>query len=171
MAARVAASARASGYAVVTAALGAFDSPLHGNTGQAAAELLRMVVAGTPPERAIAAQLRSRGRGVPGFGHALYLGTDPRARTLLPLIAALPGAEPVTAAVEALSLVVEPSGLHPNLDLALAALAVATGMAPDAPGLVFATGRLAGWISHAATEYGAEPMRLRPRGRYVGPLP
>ncbi|MFK4807267.1 citrate/2-methylcitrate synthase, partial [Microbacterium sp. ZW CA_36] len=36
LAARVAASARASGYAVVTAALGAFDAPLHGTASRAA---------------------------------------------------------------------------------------------------------------------------------------
>jgi citrate synthase len=144
---------------------------MHGNTGQAAAELIELVRSGVTPERAIASHLRTRAGGVPGFGQALYPGMDARARILLPLVAELPGASPIIAAVEALADALGPSGPRPNLDLALAALALTGRMAPDAPGLMFATGRLAGWISHAVSEYAAQPMRLRPRGRYIGPLP
>lgn len=169
--ARVAASARASGYAVVTAALGAFDSPLHGNASQAAAQLISSVVAGTPAGIAIRTQLRTLGRGVPGFGHRLYRGEDPRAAALFRAIEPLDRDEAVAAAVAALREAMGPTGLHPNLDLALGAFTVAAGMPSDAGVMVFAAARTAGWIAHAAAEYGNSPMRLRPRGRYVGPPP
>ncbi|GAA4180279.1 citrate synthase [Gryllotalpicola koreensis] len=170
LAARVAASARASGYAVATAALGAFDSPLHGNASRAAAEVLTEIVGGTEPHRALAVAVRDSG-GVPGFGQPLYAGTDARAAALFPLIAELDGAAPVLAAVDALTAEVSgrASHLHPNIDLALGALALAAGMRHDAGTAAFAMGRLVGWIAHALAEYEQRPMRLRPRGRYVGP--
>ncbi|WP_022883119.1 citrate synthase [Gryllotalpicola ginsengisoli] len=170
LAARVAASARADGYAVVSAALGAFDSALHGDASRPAAELLARVVSGEAAETAIAAAVRDGGRGVPGFGQPLYRGTDARARALLPLVGALPGAAPVTEAAAAIAGVVEArAGLHPNFDFALAVLTGAAGMAPDAGSAVFAVGRTVGWIAHALDEYRQRPLRLRPRGRYVGP--
>jgi citrate synthase len=170
LAARLAASARASGYAVVTAALGAFDSPLHGNASRAAAELLARVVEGVPADAALALAVRDGGRGVPGFGQPLYAGTDARTRALLPLIAELDGSGPVLAAVEAVSARVRArAGLHPNVDLALGALTLAAGLPHDAGVAVFALGRIVGWIAHALDEYEQRPLRLRPRGRYVGP--
>jgi citrate synthase len=170
-AARVAASARASGYAIISAALGAFDSALHGNASRAAVDLIRAVAGGTPADEAIRDQLRSRTSGVPGLGHRLYTGMDPRARALLALIAELPDARPVIAAIDALCDSVSDAGLRPNLDLALAALVVACDLPSDAGVLIFAVGRITGWIANAMAEYGAEPLRLRPAGRYVGPLP
>jgi citrate synthase len=170
LAARVAASARASGYAAVTAALGAFDSPLHGNASRAAAAMLADVMAGATPAAALAVAVRDAGRGVPGFGQPLYAATDARAAALLPLIAALDGAPPVLAAVDAVAAEVERrAGLFPNVDLALGALTLAAGLRPDAGVAVFALGRLVGWVAHALDEYEQRPLRLRPRGRYVGP--
>ncbi|GAA4159196.1 citrate synthase [Gryllotalpicola daejeonensis] len=170
LAARVAASARASGYATVTAALGAFDSPLHGNASRAAAAMLAQVVAGAAPAAALAAAIRDGG-GVPGLGQPLYSGTDARAAALLPLIGELDGGPAVLAAVDAVVAEVHTRAaqLHPNVDLALAALALAAGMRPDAGVAIFAVGRTVGWIAHALAEYEERPLRLRPRGRYVGP--
>ena len=170
-AARVAASARASGYAIISAALGAFDSPLHGNASHGAAELLREVVGGTPAAQAIRNQLRRQGRGVPGFGHPLYLDGDPRARALLDHIAELPDAQPVLEASRTLEAAMAETGLRPNIDFALAALVVACDLRSDAGALIFAVGRITGWIANAMTEYSAAPLRLRPRGRYIGPPP
>lgn len=170
LAARVAASARGSGYAVVTAALGAFDSPLHGSASRGAVELLELVTAGEAVDAALAAVLRGGARGVPGFGQPLYTGIDPRAAALLPLVADVDRTGDTMAAVETVAREVERrAGLQPNLDLALAALAVAGGLPVDAGALVFGLGRTVGWIAHALAEYGEEPLRLRPRGRYVGP--
>lgn len=172
MAARMAATARGSGYAIISAALGAFDSPLHGTAAEAARTLLTDVIDGAPPEDAVARAVSRTGRGVPGFGHPLYAGTDARAAALLPLVDDMRGTVALHDAVGAVTRVLERrAGLHPNIDLALAALTLAARMAPGAATAIFALGRIVGWIAHGIAEYGEAPMRLRPRGRYTGPLP
>lgn len=170
LAARVAASARGSAYAIVTAALGAFDAPLHGHASRDAMRMLRAVQAGESPASAIARTVRDGGRGIPGYGQPLYAGGDMRAVVLRELLGAAPGGDEVIALVDAVSAEVSRHvDVRPNLDLALAALALWGDMGEDAGAVVFAIGRLAGWIAHARDEYAEKPMRLRPRGRYAGP--
>lgn len=170
LAARAAASARATPYGVVVAGLGALDSPLHGNASRAAHRLLARVVTGEDPARAVADAVVATHGPVPGFGQPLYPSGDPRARILLGMLADDSRHAEVTAAVKAISDVVrERTGAHPNVDLALGALTFATGMRDDAGEVVFATARTVGWIVHALDEYAQRPLRLRPVGRYVGP--
>ena len=172
MAARMAATARGSAYAVIGAALGAFDAPLHGTASRAARVLLEDVLGRTDATVAVAAAVAGTGRGVPGFGHPLYTGTDARAATLLPLVYALPGGDRLREAVDAVADVVDRHArARPNVDLALAALTIAADMPADAGTAIFAVGRMVGWIAHAIAEYSQPPLRLRPRGQYVGPMP
>lgn len=168
LAARVAASARATPYAVVVAGLGALDSPLHGNASRAAQRMLARVAAGEEPARVVADAVVD-GRGpVPGFGQPLYPQGDPRARIVLGMLADDPAAAGVVDAVEALAaLLHDRTGTSPNSDLALAALSLAGGMADDAGEVIFATARTAGWVVHALAEYRERPLRLRPVGRYT----
>ncbi|MFK4791705.1 citrate synthase [Microbacterium sp. ZW T5_56] len=169
LAARVAASARSSAYASVSAALAAFDSPLHGTVSRDAVVLLRRVHAGQSPARALRAGDTAR-FGIPGFGHRIYRGPDPRALAILEDIAALDHDGSVRGAVAQLSAAVrDRAGLHPNIDLALAALVLAGGLRDDAGVVLFGIGRVVGWIAHIADEYQRAPMRLRPQGRYTGP--
>lgn len=168
-AARVAASARADGYAAVSAALGAADSPLHISAATRTARLLTRVRRGQEPERALTDSLQE-GNGIPGFGHPLYSGGDDRAEALFPLLAELPDGERTMDAVRRLSdVVADRAGLRPNVDLALAALASGARLPEDAASTIFVLGRVAGWIAHIAAEYAEPAMRLRPRGEYVGP--
>lgn len=172
MAARMAATARGSGYAMVSAALGAFDTPLHGTAATAARQLLHDVVQGTPVDAAVGDAVTRSGGGVPGFGQQLYTATDARAAALLPLVYAMPTTSRLEDAIQELAgLLQRRAGLHPNLDLALAAFTLAADMPVEAPTAIFATGRVVGWIAHGIAEYAEPAMRLRPRGRYVGPLP
>lgn len=170
LAARAAASARATPYGVVIAGLGALDSPLHGNASRAAHRLLARVVAGDDPARAVADAVLTTHGPVPGFGQPLYPDGDPRARILLGMLAADPDHAPVSAAVDAVAAVLaDRTGALPNVDLALGALTLATGMRDDAGEVLFATARAVGWMVHALDEYREPPLRLRPVGRYVGP--
>jgi len=172
MAARMAATARASGYSIVSAALGPFDSPLHGTAADAARALLVDVLNGSAPESAVATAVARAARGVPGFGQPLYSGTDARASALLPLVFAMPGTAELRQAVTAVAAIVQRRiGRYPNLDLALAAFTLGAQMPASAATAVFAIGRIVGWIAHGLAEYTEPAMRLRPRGRYVGPLP
>lgn len=170
LAARAAASARATPYGVVVAGIGALDSPLHGNASRAAHRLLYRVLDGEEPARAVADAVVGAGGPLPGFGQPLYPDGDPRARAVLGLLAQEPDAEPVLAAVDAVSeLLHDRAGALPNIDLALAALTLAHGMRDDAGEVIFATARAVGFVVHALAEYGEAPLRLRPVGRYTGP--
>ncbi len=51
----------------------------------------------------------------------------------------------------------------PNVDLALAAIAWSTGMAPDAGRTLFAVARVAGWVAHYLEELAERPLRYRAR--------
>jgi citrate synthase len=168
LAARAAASARANVYALVTAGLGALDSLLHGNASVEAARMLARIVRGEAPERVVADTVAARGGAVPGFGQPLYSGIDPRARAILGMLADVEGAQPVLEAAERTARVVTVrTAAQPNVDFALGALTLATGMEPDAGEVIFATARSVGWIAHALAEYRERPLRLRPVGRYV----
>jgi citrate synthase len=170
LAARAAASARATPYAVVSAGLGALDSPLHGNASRAAHRMLARVLDGEEPARVVAGTVLSTAGPVPGFGQPLYPDGDPRATVLLGRLAAVPQAARVLAAVEAVAaLLGERTGARPNVDLALGALSLTAGMADDAGEVVFAVARTVGWLVHALDEYAQPPLRLRPRGRYAPP--
>ncbi|MGH1551129.1 citrate synthase [Leifsonia poae] len=169
LAARAAASARATPYGVVVAGLGALDSPLHGNASRAAHRLLARVVTGEEAARAVADTVLTAHGPVPGFGQPLYPEGDPRARILLGRLAADPRHARVADAVDAVTAVMrDRTGAHPNVDLALGALTVACGMRDDAGEVLFATARTVGWLVHALDEYAQPPLRLRPVGRYVG---
>jgi citrate synthase len=169
LAARTAASARADPYGVVSAGLATLDSALHGTATVDAYRLLAAVCSGTPVDQALAETLRGR-TGVPGFGHLLYRGPDPRATVLLDRLAEVPGTAPTLDRAAAIAEeVTSRTGQHPNVDFALAALALAMGMAAEAGEVIFACSRIGGWVAHALDEYTRAPLRLRPTGRYVGP--
>lgn len=169
--ARVAASSRANPYAVVSAGLGALDGPLHGAASGLAHRMLTEVL-----QRGSAAAVVSdhlcTGRAVPGLGHRLYPGEDPRARALFELLADVPSAERTLDAARAVvRAAARDVPVHANVDLAPAVLSVSAGMPSEAGETVFAVARTAGWIAHALEEYAERPLRMRPRGQYTGPRP
>lgn len=169
LAARAAASARADPYGVVSAGLAALDSALHGTASVDAHRLLATVRDGTPVDRALAETLRGR-TGIPGFGHRLYAGPDPRATVLLDRLAGVPGtAATLELAGAVAEAVTRRTGQSPNVDFALASLVLAFDMAAEAGEVIFACARSGGWIAHALDEYQRPPLRLRPTGRYIGP--
>jgi citrate synthase len=162
LAARVAASTRAHPYAVVSAGLAALDGPLHGAASGLAHTLLAEALTRDDPVATVADRLRT-GEPVPGFGHGLYPGGDPRATALL---AMLPDG-PVHATAD--RIIRARSGVHPNVDFALAALTLHFGMPSDAGEAIFAVARTAGWLAHALEEYAARPARFRFSSQYAGP--
>lgn len=167
LAARVAASARANPYAVVSAGLGALDAPLHGAASAGVHRMLEEVLQRGSAAAVVAGILRA-GRRVPGLGHSIYPGEDPRARALFRVLEEVPEC---AAALRAAHEVAETAGRPANVDLALGVLTLSAGTAPEAGEGIFAVARTAGWIAHALEEYGERPLRLRPSGRYTGPRP
>ncbi|MCU1681045.1 MAG: excisionase family binding protein [Amycolatopsis sp.] len=165
VAARVAASARAHVYAVVSAGLGAADGHYHGTASTLAYRFL--AEARQDPLGALSERLRA-GNPIPGYGHTVYQDADPRAQLLLSL---LKGTD-VMATVDLVSAeLAGRSGLFPNVDLALAALMHAYDMRPDAGEAIFEFARTIGWIAHALEEYTEPSLRFRPLGVYTGTAP
>ncbi|MFE7116708.1 citrate/2-methylcitrate synthase [Streptomyces sp. NPDC057654] len=171
LAVRVAASARAHPYAVVSAGFGALDGPLHGAASGLAHRMLAEVLERGSAGAVVSDYLRA-GRRVPGLGHRLYPGEDPRARALFAMLADVPmAADALAAAQDVVAATARHASLHANVDLTLSVLSVASGMPVEAGETVFAVARTAGWIAHALEEYEERPMRMRPSGHYRGPRP
>ncbi len=167
LAARAAAAARADPYAVVGTGLGAMSGALHGGASLGA-ETLMAAARGPDDVPRVVADLLRRGEKVPGFGHLVYRGGDPRATVLLDLVRrAAPKSGQLAVADAVLAEMRQKSLPEPNIDIAIATLAQVAGMVRGAGEAIFAVARTAGWIAHALEAYaGAGP--LRPRAVYTG---
>src|SRR5947209_5220222 len=167
LAARAAASVRADPYAVVGTGLGAVSGALHGGASLGAEALLAAASSPDDVPRVVAELLR-RGEKVPGFGHFVYRGGDPRATVLLDLVRrAAPKSGQLAVAEAVLAEVRHKSLPEPNIDFALATLARVAGMVRGAGEAMFAVSRTAGWVAHALEAY-TGPGPLRPRAVYTG---
>jgi citrate synthase len=167
LAARVAASVRADPYAVVGIGLGAVSGALHGGASLGA-ETLMAAASGPDDVPRVVAELLRRGEKVPGFGHFVYRGGDPRAVVLLDLVRrAAPKSGQLAVADAVLAEVRQKALPEPNIDFAIATLARVAGMVRGAGEAIFAVARTAGWVAHAIEAY-AGPGPLRPRAVYTG---
>jgi len=170
-AARLAGSVRADPYSVVIAGLGVVGGTLHGAATGAVHEL--MVDAEQRGDAAAAVGDARRRLGVlPGFGHRVYTVQDPRYGPLMARVVNAYGSSKRLGVVQRVRDVIgERTDAIPNIDLAIGSLTYLARMDPHAGEVVFALARSAGWLAHATEEYGEEPLRFRPRARYVGPMP
>jgi len=167
LAARAAASVRADPYAVVGTGLGAMSGALHGGASLGA-EMLMAAASGPEDVPRVVAELLRRGEKVPGFGHFVYRGGDPRAILLLDLVRRVAPKSGQLAVADAVFAEVRHKSLpEPNIDFAIATLVRVAGMVRGAGEAIFAVARTAGWIAHALEAYSG-PGPLRPRAVYTG---
>ena len=169
-AARVVASTGAHLHATVCSGLAALSGPRHGGATARAYALIADAREAGHARRFISERWQ-RGDDLPGFGHALYPQGDPRGAELLARARERHAGEREMAALETLIAATEDiSGLRPNIDFMLAAICHLNRL-PATPALVmFAAGRLAGWLAHAL-EQQAQGRLIRPRARYTGITP
>jgi citrate synthase len=157
-AARVTASTGASLAASVLAGLCALSGPRHGGMA-ARVEAFAAEAERTGWKRALPTR-----EPPPGFGHALYPDGDPRAVALLSAIAPPASLTALREAIEG------ETGQRANVDFALFALRSTLGLPAEAPFAIFAVARTAGWLAHAMEQL-QTGQAIRPRARYVGPMP
>lgn len=171
-AARVVASTGADGFAAVLAAAAALGGPRHGGHTRNVMRALEEI--GTPDgvSQWLRAQ-RDRQARIPGFGHVVYQGEDPRTALLRGLAeqeCQRAGLWTLFRTARELELAVErETGQHAIVDFYLAPLYRALGIPTDLFTAVFAVSRMPGWVAHVLEQYGDEHL-IRPRAAYTGPL-
>jgi citrate synthase len=157
---RVTVSTGAPLAAGVLSGLATLSGPLHGRASLGVLELVGGV------ERAGAEvairQWLSQGRPIAGFGHPLYPQGDPRA---IALLQQFPLPKPYADLRDAVE---DTIGERSNVDFALAAVTKVFDLPHEAPLVLFALGRCAGWLAHALEQV-TTGHPIRPRARYVGP--
>ena len=166
--ARCVASAGATPYGAVIAGLAALQGSKHGGQTERVEAMFREAEQARQVRSTIASRLR-RGEGIPGFGHKLYPGGDPRGEMLMADITAVCPHKSMLAQTIA-SEVQEATGQAPTIDFALVTLAHVLELPPGAAIALFALGRTVGWIGHAIEQYSLDQL-IRPRARYIGPPP
>ena len=165
--ARCAASAGASPYDTVSAALATLKGQRHGGETERVSALMEEVGTARRARAVVANRLR-RGEKVSGFGHPLYPAGDPRAALLMRLAKA-GGNRAQWGVIRSIARAAFEL-LHdlPNLDFGLVALARTYGLPGHAPLVLFALGRTIGWMAHALEQYASNEL-IRPRANYIGP--
>ncbi|MET0577932.1 MAG: citrate/2-methylcitrate synthase [Ilumatobacteraceae bacterium] len=158
LAVRVAGSTWAGPVPAIVAGLATVQGPLHGGAAREAHELLveceQVGAAGAVARRVQA------GERLPGYGHKIYKGDDPRLAPLLEVVAELP--DPHGRRDVLTDLLAETGARftrRPNVDLGLGALSFVGDLPPDMP--LFATARIAGFAAHLIEELQERPLRYR----------
>ena len=167
-ASRIVASAGSNLYEVVNAAMCAFSGARHGRASERAEQFIRELEEAETSLAVIHGRLRS-GEEIPGFGHPLYPGGDPRARLILQLLEEDFPAEfaKIQTRIKDSERVLRKAA---NVDMALALVRKVLALPAHSGFHLFALGRTIGWIAHALEQQQSGSL-IRPRARYVGVMP
>jgi citrate synthase len=163
---RCAASSELNLYDAMIAGLVALKGPKHGGAGVLAAQLLKTLAKGE-----VAPLVRERvalGERFAGFGHGVYKHGDPRAQALLEALARSGAERKLTHEIP--ERIAEATGEFVNIDYALAVLVHTLGLPTGHELVLFSMARTVGWIAHAIEQL-QHGRLIRPRARYVGPVP
>jgi citrate synthase len=178
---RMVASSRANLFASAAAGVCALWGPLHGGANQAVIEMLQRIhEAGDDGSKFIAAAKdKNSGKRLMGFGHRVYKHYDPRAQIIKKacddLLAKLQVADPlldIAKHLEAAALkdpyFIERK-LYPNVDFYSGIIMRAIGIPLEMFTVIFAIGRMPGWIANYKEVMEAPTRIYRPRQVYIGP--
>ena len=179
---RLVGSARVNLYAAVSAGICALWGPLHGGANQMAIEMLEeMVAQKITPRQRIEQVKNSRGLDLLyGFGHRVYKHYDPRATVIKETCYRVLKALNIQDPLMDLALELEDLALHdeffvsrnlyPNVDFYSGIIYRAIGIPKTMFTVMFALGRLPGWIANWKEAHEDPRFKLqRPRQIYVGP--
>lgn len=179
---RLVGSAQANLYASITAGICALWGPLHGGANEAVIEMLELIHKDNNDvdKYVEMAKDKSNRFRLMGFGHRVYKSYDPRAKIIkrcaYDLLAKLGIDDPLLEIAIKLEqkALTDPyfmeRNLYPNVDFYSGIIYRAIGIPKDMFTVMFAIGRLPGWIAHWKEMMDNPAGKIgRPRQIYVGP--
>ncbi len=178
---RTVGSSRANIYASISAGICALWGPLHGGANQEVIEMLEMIKAdgGNVAKWVDKAKDKNDPFRLMGFGHRVYKNFDPRAKIIKQaadqVLNALGIHDPVLDIAKKLEEVAlsDPyfieRRLYPNVDFYSGIIYRAIGIPVEMFTVMFAFGRLAGWLAQWWEMRRAGEPIVRPRQIYTGP--
>ena len=179
---RLVGSSLANAFASVSAGINALWGPLHGGANQKVIEMLEHIEAGegSAEDFVNRAKDRTTGTRLMGFGHAVYKSHDPRASIIKSTCHEVIEELGVTSSLLDIAMDLEQIALHdeyfisrrlyPNVDFYSGVIMNAIGIPENMFTVIFAIGRLPGWIAHWSEMHQDADFRIgRPRQIYIGP--
>ena len=179
---RMVGSSKANLFASCAAGVCALWGPLHGGANVEVLEMLEQIHQGGSRPRSTCELAKDKNSGfrLMGFGHRVYKNYDPRAKILKEacdkVLAKLGVKDPlldIARKLEELALkdpyFVERK-LYPNVDFYSGIIMRAIGIPTNMFTVMFAIGRLPGWIAQWKEQHDDPELRIaRPRQIYTGP--
>ncbi|MHB9026982.1 MAG: citrate synthase [Armatimonadota bacterium] len=176
---RMVCSAGANLFASIAAGVCALWGPLHGGANQAAIEMLHNIYdTGTSVKRVIE-QVKEKQFRLMGFGHRVYKSYDPRAAILKEALQQMVAKDKRVDPLMEIALELEASALtddyfisrnlYPNVDFYSGLILRRIGIPVEMFTVMFALGRIPGWIAHWYEQRCASARIMRPRQVYMGP--
>ncbi|MEO7734826.1 MAG: citrate synthase [Kofleriaceae bacterium] len=178
---RMVGSSGANVYAAIASGILALWGPLHGGANQAVIEMLEEIQAsGGDYKKFIDDVKNKRGnRRLMGFGHRVYKNYDPRAKILKKMcdevLATLGVKDPLLEFAKGMEEIALRDDyfiskkLYPNVDFYSGIIYRAMGIPTNMFTVMFALGRLPGWIAHWKEMVDDKDTKIgRPRQIYVG---
>ena len=178
---RMVGSSDANLFASISAGISALWGPLHGGANQACVEMLEKIVAdgGDVQKYVNLAKKKDSGFRLMGFGHRVYKNYDPRAKLIKAtsdkLLAKIARHDPLFDIAQQLEEVALADDyfierkLYPNVDFYSGVIYRAMGIPVQMFTVLFAMGRLPGWIAHWNEMHHSPTKKIcRPRQIYSG---
>jgi len=179
---RLVGSSRANLYASVSAGISALWGPLHGGANQEVVEMLEEIKRSGMDVKTYVNKVKDKASGVRlmGFGHRVYKNIDPRAKiikrscdTILKKLHIHDPLLDIAKRLEETALSDEyfvSRKLYPNVDFYSGIIYRALGIPTNMFTVMFAIGRLPGWIAQWKEMLEAPSAKIgRPRQIYIGP--
>ena len=179
---RMVGSAQANMYVSIASGVNALSGPLHGGANQAVLEMLQQIRSQGIAPRDYLEQVKQKKAGIKlmGFGHRVYKNFDPRAAIIKKYAdqvmetSAGGDRELLELAKELEQIALEDEyfvqrKLYPNVDFYSGLIYEAMGFPEEMFTVLFAVGRLPGWIAQWREHHADPKARIsRPRQIYVG---
>lgn len=178
---RLVGSARVTLYAAISAGIAALWGPLHGGANQAVVEMLTQIAENKNMKQIVeGAKDKKDPFRLMGFGHRIYKTYDPRAKIMKKMadkvLAKFNISDPLLDIAKELEEIALKDdyfiehNLYPNVDFYSGIVLRAIGIPTNMFTVIFAIGRLPGWIAQWKESIDDPKWKLyRPRQIYIGP--